>query len=115
MRDDGFLDHLNSEPRRVYSMWRGWIVVPCAPRAAMCDIVAEASRRRRIPVEAIMGRSTLREIAHARHEAMWVCWNVFLSDGRRRWSLPRIGRFFGRDHTTVLFGVRAHERRAALQ
>lgn len=28
-------------------------------------------------------------------------------------SLPAIGRVLGRDHTTVLHGVRAHERRAA--
>jgi chromosomal replication initiator protein len=30
-----------------------------------------------------------------------------------RWSLPQIGRFFGRDHTTVLHGIRAHEARQA--
>jgi len=30
-----------------------------------------------------------------------------------RFSLPQIGRFIGRDHTTVLHGIRAHGRRTA--
>jgi len=31
-----------------------------------------------------------------------------------KWSLPRIGMFFGMDHTTVLHGYRAHKRRNGL-
>jgi chromosomal replication initiation ATPase DnaA len=43
-------------------------------------------------------------VAHARYEAMW----EMRQAGR---SYPQIGEFFGRDHTTVLHGVRVHERR----
>ena len=45
-------------------------------------------------------------IAHPRQEAMWRMRQA------GKWSLPQIGRFLGeRDHTTVLAGVRAHQKR----
>ena len=45
-------------------------------------------------------------IAHPRQEAMWRMRQA------GKWSLPQIGRFLGgRDHTTVLAGVRAHQAR----
>ena len=45
-------------------------------------------------------------IAHPRQEAMWRMKQA------GKWSLPQIGRFLGeRDHTTVLSGVRAHQKR----
>lgn len=51
-------------------------------------------------------------LARARQEAFWQAYQVRYSDGRQRFSLPTIGRFFGgRDHTTVLHGIRAHAKR----
>ena len=45
-------------------------------------------------------------IAHPRQEAMWRMRQA------GKWSLPQIGRFLGeRDHTTILAGVRAHQKR----
>jgi chromosomal replication initiation ATPase DnaA len=45
-------------------------------------------------------------IAHPRQEAMWRMRQA------GKWSLPQIGRFLGeRDHTTVLSGIRAHQKR----
>ncbi len=47
-----------------------------------------------------------RAICHARHEAFWRCKN------ETTMSFPAIGRRFGgRDHTTVLHGVKKHEQR----
>jgi chromosomal replication initiation ATPase DnaA len=47
-----------------------------------------------------------RHIVRARHHAMWK-----MKKNTDR-SLPQIGRILGdRDHTTVLHGVRAHEKR----
>ena len=45
-------------------------------------------------------------IAHPRQEAMWRMKQT------GKWSLPQMGRFLGgRDHTTILAGVRAHQAR----
>jgi chromosomal replication initiation ATPase DnaA len=47
-----------------------------------------------------------RAISHPRQEAMWRMKQA------GKWSLPQIGQFLGkRDHTTVLAGVRAHQKR----
>lgn len=52
------------------------------------------------------------EFSRPRQEAYWQAWRVMRPDGARRYSLNDIGRYFGgRDHTTVLWGVRAHAAR----
>lgn len=54
-------------------------------------------------------------ISHARQEAFALCYaRRDLSRGQfDPYSLPAIGRYFRRDHTTVLWGVRAYARRQA--
>ena len=75
--------------------------------AAKAELRA-VSRRTGVPVEAILGPRRIANIAAARHEAVWRVHQV------TRWSLPRVGRFFGdRDHTTVLNSLRRMEKRAA--
>ncbi len=69
--------------------------------------VQAIAERHGLPVEAVMGRCRQREYVLARQEAMWVLRNR-LGD-----SLPRIGRLMGRDHTTILHGIRAHEARVS--
>jgi hypothetical protein len=49
-----------------------------------------------VPIADILGRDRRPLIAAARHEAIWRVRRV------TGWSLPRLGRFFKRDHTTVL-------------
>jgi hypothetical protein len=47
-----------------------------------------------------------RKVVRARHEAFWRCFK------ETEQSLPAIGRALGgKDHTTVLHGIRAHEKR----
>ncbi|MBV8797602.1 MAG: hypothetical protein JO136_21905 [Hyphomicrobiales bacterium] len=60
-----------------------------------------------MPIADILGRNRRQPIAAARHEAVW---RVRLATG---WSLPRLGRFFKRDHTTVLHSLRKMEKRSA--
>ena len=51
-------------------------------------------------------KSRTRDLVHPRQAAMlWLRNNTNL-------SLPEIGRLFDRDHTTVLHGIRAAEKRA---
>ncbi|MBS0362732.1 MAG: hypothetical protein JSR98_15250 [Proteobacteria bacterium] len=58
---------------------------------------------------------TLADLRHTRgrHAQAWVRWEIMhklyetrLADGRRRWSKPMIGRFFGMDHSSVWHGIR---------
>lgn len=53
-----------------------------------------------VPLGVIKGRSKAPEACEARHTAM------FLSRVFTAHSLPAIGRYFGRDHSTVLSGIR---------
>lgn len=72
------------------------------------QIMRRVAQLRGITVDDIIGESRKRPIAHARQETMWELRQ------RTRLSLPHIGLMLGgRDHTTVLHGVRAHEARMA--
>jgi Bacterial dnaA protein helix-turn-helix len=71
------------------------------------EALQAVSTRTRVPITDILGRDRRPPIAAARHEAIW---RVRLVTG---WSLPRLARFFKRDHTTVLHSVREMEKRSA--
>jgi Bacterial dnaA protein helix-turn-helix len=71
------------------------------------EALRAVSTRTGVPLADILGRNRRPPIAAARHEAVW---RVRLATG---WSLPRLGRFFKRDHTTVLHSVRKMEKRSA--
>ena len=72
------------------------------------EALQAVSTRTRVPIADILGRNRRPPIAAARHEAVW---RVRLATG---WSLPRLGRFFKRDHTTLLhFGPPRWTKRSA--
>jgi chromosomal replication initiation ATPase DnaA len=52
-----------------------------------------------------------RRVAWARQEAMARIRALRTDEGKHVFSLPAIGRMFGMDHTTVLHGLRAIEKR----
>lgn len=87
------------------SLWKGSVEVS-ALKPTMREIASEVAHRHGLTLEDLKGPSRRQEISQPRQEAM------ALMCAERRWSLPQIGRFFGgRDHTTVIHGVRAHQRR----
>jgi hypothetical protein len=71
------------------------------------EAVRAVSSRTSVPVAEILGRNRRPPIVAARHEAVW---RVRLVTG---WSLPRLGKFFKRDHTTVLHSLREMAKRSA--
>ena len=93
-----------------------------ARRRQLTDLYAEvwrsvATRRKSSPMQVILEEvaakhglaptailSVRRQVSlvRARHEAFYRC--VYETTN----SYPTIGRFFGRDHTTVLYGARRH-------
>ncbi len=60
-------------------------------------IVADVAEKHNCTVADIMGRDLSKPIIRARHEAI-----AEVAKQRPAFSTPRIGRLFGRDHSTVL-------------
>lgn len=85
----------------VLSLWKGMIRTD----PTMAEIAAQVAAERRISISELKGVRRDAGLAHARQEAMWRMYQ------QGRWSLPQIGRFLNRDHTTVIHGIRVHERR----
>ncbi|MBI1682359.1 helix-turn-helix domain-containing protein [Caulobacter hibisci] len=90
-----------------FSLWKGSITG--VGRITMPIVLEAVSGAYGVSVEELRGPKRQRRISLARQHAMW------LMNGLPHLSLPMIGRFLNRDHTTVLFGIRAHERRVAEQ
>ena len=88
------------------SMWKG-LVTGCERPGTMSQIVREVAQAHSVPLDVLMGRSTLKPVCAARHEAMWMI-RELQRNGKAAWSYPAIGRFFGRDHTTVMHCCRRH-------
>lgn len=72
------------------------------------EAVRAVSTRTSVPSRRDPRAQSAPPIAAARHEAVW---RARLVTG---WSLPRLGRFFERDHTTVLHSLRETNKRSAV-
>ena len=72
------------------------------------QIACEVADRNGISYAQMVGLQRSRLIAWARQEAYWEC------SRRTGASLPQIGRVFSRDHSSVLYGIREHEKRAGI-
>lgn len=69
-------------------------------------IAAEVCKKHGISFATLISKRRPADVCEARHEFFWRCRQ------ETTLSLPQLGaRCGGRDHTTVLHGVRAHERR----
>ena len=89
----------------VLSLWKG----PIPLRRTMASILAEVSEETGITVAEFKSDARFRKIAWPRQYAMWRMVQ------ENRWSLPQIGRFFNRDHTTVIHACRQVEKRGAVE
>lgn len=75
-------------------------VTPGADHRRMLEIIDEVSQCANIGVRDILCRSRRRDVAWPRQYAMFLC-------RREGFSYPQIARFFRRDHSTVIHGVKA--------
>lgn len=86
------------------SLWRGTM----KRRITMSEIAELIAATYGLSVEELLGPARHKSVSHARQHAMW------LMRQQPHLSLPQIGRFLGgRDHTTILHGVRRYEQRMA--
>lgn len=88
----------------VLSLYRGLIERP-PHRPTMREIAGLVAAGHGLTIEDLRGRSRVRQIVLSRQEAMAL---IRINTSH---SLPKIGRFFNRDHTTVLHGIRAYRGR----
>lgn len=85
---------------------RDWIwIQPVRP--SMAHVAKEVAERHGITVADLKGRSQYRDVCRARHE----CMSIMKTLAGRSYS--EIGRFLGRDHASVIHGVRVHAARQA--
>jgi chromosomal replication initiation ATPase DnaA len=93
------------DPSVRLSLFRGLVVPPAQMPGGMRRIAMAVAARHGVSLAQMRGPQ--RRFARARQEAF------ALLRATGHFSLPQIGRWFNKDHTTVLFGARAHERRTA--
>lgn len=94
--------------------WRRRVVIAKARersgrtrRALIANIIREVCKARGLDRQLVCSPLRHFPLAHARHECWWrMQREVHL-------STSQIGRHFNRDHTTVLHGIREHQRRMA--
>lgn len=73
---------------------------------SMAGVARDVAQRHQVSVNELRGPQRNRRVAHPRQEAFAMC------RASGRFSLTQIGCYFGnRDHTTVLYGVRAYAAR----
>lgn len=95
-------------PRRYRSGKKAPDLTPALCRPDTLDVIRAVADRYDLSVCDLLGPATRRRIAYARHEAMAAVRDM------GRLSFPQIGRIFGgRDHTSVLTGIRHHHARIA--
>ena len=75
----------------------------------LLHLAEEVCSARGVLLHEILGPIRSRNVVRARHELWW----RIRHHPDRYYSLPEIGRLFGKDHTTILAGIEAHARRAA--
>lgn len=69
------------------------------PRDVLRGICANVARKHGVTVEDLYSHDRTRAFAYARFEA-WACLSAI------GWSSAKIGRVFGRDHSTILHGLK---------
>ncbi len=86
-----------------------WNMVPqAAGTITVQSLIREVAEKYKIPTALMLQDSRTRPLVFARQELFYRC---VMEKG---WSYARIGRYFDRDHTTVLHGVRAHAKKYGL-
>lgn len=72
-------------------------------------ILLEVSQKHGIDEATLLGNSRFAHVVLARNEAMWRMRHEIIVAGKPM-SFPQIGRRFGRDHSTIIHGVKCHQK-----
>lgn len=77
----------------------------CPPSTALGAIMAEVAAKHGYSVLQMLTHRKLGPLARARHEAYW------RAREETDLSYPQIGKAYNRDHTSIMHGIRMHEKR----
>lgn len=94
----------------VLSLYKGLLRQPLSG-PCMREIIAFVAAKHGLTPSDLIGPNRRPAVCRARQEAMYWCRAQEAPNGGARWTLPKIAATLGRDHTTVLHGVRAHKAR----
>lgn len=86
-----------------------WLERTATGRTLSQCIIAQTAMDAGIPVHVLTGANRTRPVVHARQDAM------LRIHEETNFSLSQIGRMFHRDHTTVLYSIRAARVRRELR
>ena len=89
-------------PGSTISLWKG--VMPPI-RQSMPQMIEDIADRYGVTVEDLKGTCTKQRSSVPRQHFMWLAYQ------QTHLSLPMIGRFLNRDHSSVLHGIRQHRAR----
>lgn len=99
----------------VRTAMRGRLIAIPNGRDQARALVARVAMEFRLTVKDLVGQSRVAAISYPRYYAMWVLRNAITIEGAPM-SYPEIGRVLGgRDHSTIIAGVKAAEKRLALK
>ena len=82
----------------------GSTVFDGTPREKLMALLRLEASQDGIELSVLLGRSKEKEVSHCRQK----CFHMMREMG---YSCSAIGRLFGRDHTTVLSGIKQYQRR----
>ena len=74
-------------------------------RTPVQHIVHSVAHHRNVSIKDLFGRKRQSNISNARFEIWWRLRQL----DKERYSFPMIARMFGRNHSTIIYGVRRHE------
>lgn len=103
---------MSEHPDSSLSIWKGSIPRDPKPLGGMGGLMSTVAAEYGLETSDFFSSSRKRYLAHARQDFMWRCRQVKWQTGAWRYSLPQIGMFLGgMNHTSILHGVREHEKR----
>ncbi len=81
--------------------------IPTPSEGQLAQILTEVAAKHGVSVMAMISHRRPTVLARARHECWW------RAREETAFSLPQIGRAYNRDHTSIIHGIRMHEKRMA--
>lgn len=96
---------LNLSRTLPYPVWSPLADVRHFQPRLMADVAEFIAKREGMTVAELRGDGRTRHFCEPRHEAFYICWK------RLGKSFAEIGRYFNRDHSSVIGGVKRHMKR----
>lgn len=92
--------------RRIFEVTMGAVSYESATKVKMREIAASVAMERGLTLADLLSASKVAPLAHARFMAWKEIYETRSKEGKRLFSLKQIASYFGKDHTTILSGIR---------